>query len=73
MLTPWPHSWVILDKTGLILCSVCLFSFLFGRVHSMGKFPGQGANPHHSSHGSPCSDNARSLTPYATRELQQCG
>ena len=36
----------------------------FGRAHSLGKFPGLGSNPCHSS------DNTRSLTYWATRELQ---
>ena len=36
----------------------------------MYKFLGQGTNPHHSSNLSLCSDNARSLTHCAARELQ---
>ena len=39
--------------------------FFYGCTHSMQKFLGQGSNLHHSS------DNARSLTHWATRELQQ--
>ena len=35
----------------------------------MRKFPGQGLNPHHSSSLSHSSENARSLTHCATREL----
>ena len=38
--------------------------FVFGYTHGKQKFPGQGSNPWHSS------NNARSLTHWATRELQ---
>ena len=47
-----------------------LFLFLFfGLNHSIWNFPGQGLNPHHSSSPSCCSDNTRSLTHCATKEL----
>ena len=46
------------------------FYFLFGSIPAMGKFPSQGLNLHHSSDPSCCSDNARSLTHCAMRELQ---
>ena len=36
----------------------------------MGKFPGQGSNPHHSSNPSTSSDHARSLTRCTLRERQ---
>ena len=42
----------------------------FGHAHGMWKFPDQGLNPQHSSDPNCCSDNARSLTCYATRKLQ---
>ena len=50
---------------------VCRVIFpLFGHTHDIWKFPGQGKNPHHSSNPSHSTDNAGSLTPRATRELQ---
>ena len=45
------------------------FFFFFGFAHSTWKFLGQGRNPCHSRDPSRCSDNARSLTHRATREL----
>ena len=45
------------------------FFFFFGHGHSMWKFPGQGSNPYHISDPSHCSDDTRSLTCCATREL----
>ena len=53
---------------------IILFYFIFiifGRAHSMQKFPGQGLNLHCSSNQSHSSDNARSLTHLATRELPE--
>ena len=49
---------------------VCIFFFFFwpGPWHVE---VGQGSNSHHSSDPSCCSDNARSLTCYATRELRK--
>ena len=49
-----------------------LVVFWGGRGHmcSMRKFPGQKWNLHHSSDLGHCSDNARSLTCYAKKELQ---
>ena len=47
-----------------------LFIYLFGHVCRMWNFLGQGSNPWHSSDLSRCSDNVRSLTHCATRELQ---
>lgn len=48
-----------------------LFSFLVGGYydHGMFKFPNQGSNLCQSSEPSHCSDDARSLTCYTTREL----
>ena len=46
-----------------------LFFFLFGHTCSMRTFLGQGWNLSHSSDQSRSSENARSLTPGATREL----
>ena len=46
------------------------FFFLFGGcTHSMWKLLGQGSNLHHCSDSSHSSDNARSFTCWATREL----
>ena len=42
-----------------------VFFFFFSCTHGMQKFPGQGSDLYHSS------DNARSLTDCATRELQE--
>ena len=47
-----------------------LFIYFFGHVCRMWNFLGQGSNPWHSSDLSRCSDNVRSLTHCATRELQ---
>ena len=49
---------------------VCLG--VFCHACGMWKFSGQGLNPSHSSSLSHCSDNARSLTHYATKELLYC-
>lgn len=38
------------------------FSSFFGHACSMGKFAGEGLNPHHSSDQRSCSDYAGSLT-----------
>ena len=46
--------------------------FFFVRAHGMQKFPGKGWNLHHSSDLSHSSDNTRSLTSQATRELPLC-
>ena len=49
-----------------------LFSFCFlGAVTAAWQFQDQGSNPPHSSDLTHCSDNARSLTCWATRELQK--
>ena len=45
--------------------------YFFDCTCSMWKIPGQGSIPHHSSDPSHCSDNARSLTHWTTRELHQ--
>ena len=45
------------------------FFFLFGHVHGMQKFPSQGLILSHSSDTSPSSDNAGSLTCWATRKF----
>ena len=47
---------------------LCFLGF-GGLASSMQKFPGQGSNLRHSSDPSHCSDNARSFTCSATREL----
>lgn len=46
-----------------------VLSFFSPCIHSMEKFLGQGWNPRHSSDPSCISDNARSLTHWATREF----
>ena len=51
--------------------SLSLFFFFFWLCPQ--KFPGQGSNLCHSSDPSQCSDNARSLTHWATRELPIAG
>ena len=61
------HQWSHLSWHFICLQIVCLF--VFGHAHGMWKFPGQGSNTQHSSDTSHCSDNARSLTHCATREL----
>ena len=45
------------------------FWYFFGHAHGIWKIPGQGSKLHHSSNPSCCSDNAGSLTHWATREL----
>ena len=45
--------------------------FIFGCASGMPKFQGQGLNLSHSSDPSHCSDNAESLTHWATRELPE--
>ena len=52
------------------LVFLLLFWGFFGHAHGIQKFLGQGSNPHHSSNQSYSSDNIRSLTHWATRELQ---
>ena len=47
------------------------FSSLPSDTCSKWKFPGQGSNLHHSSDPNHNSDNARSLTHLATRELSR--
>ena len=42
--------------------SAVLFLFLFGCVHGMWRFPGQGLNPYHSTDPSHSSGSAGSLT-----------
>ena len=51
---------------------IYIYAFFWGGSHTHGiqKFPSQGSNPHHCSNPSYCSDNAGSLTHWATRELQ---
>ena len=59
-----------LKRSGLFwfsCCCCCLF-FVFGHAHSVWKFPSQGLNLPHNSNSSQCSDNARSLTLWATRK-----
>ena len=51
------------------VCLISFFFFYFGHICSTSKFLGQGSNLNHSSNLSWCSDNARSLTQWATREL----
>ena len=46
-----------------------LFCFVFGHTHNMWTFLSQGLNLHHSSDSIHSSDNTRSLTHCATREL----
>ena len=43
--------------------------FFFGHARNIWKFPSQESNPRHSSNQSHSSDNAKSLTCRATREL----
>ena len=45
--------------------------YFFGSTCGIWTFLGQGSNLHHGSNLSCCSDNAGSLTHYATRELPQ--
>ena len=52
-------------------CCLGICLFVFCCTFRMWKFPGQGSNSSHSSDPSHCSDNARSLTRCATRELQR--
>ena len=49
-------------------CLFFLFGF-FGYTRGMWKFPGQGLYLCHSSHPSHCTDNARFLIHWATREF----
>ena len=61
-------------KYTLFLKKIQLFNILFfsfGLAQWMLKFPGQGSDSSHSSDPSHCSDNARSLIHWATRELLQ--
>ena len=51
---------------GCYLGKYFLFLLLFGRTCGMWKFPGQGSNLYHSSNQSRSSDNAGSLTSWAT-------
>lgn len=46
-----------------------LVVFFFWPCHHMQKFLGQGSNPHHSSSPGHCSNNTRSFSCCATREL----
>lgn len=55
-----------LDMSGMF---PYLFLFLFGYTHETWRFLGQGSNLSHSSDLSSCSDNAKSITHGATREL----
>ena len=61
-----------LAKTGtpkrLDFCQMLFIFFFFGYTRGMQKFPGQRANPRHSSDLNCYSDNARSLTCWAIRE-----
>ena len=65
---------VMLETTGEIWKAIFLeITFLFvcfGWACGMQKFLGQGSNQHHSSDPGHCSDNAKSLTCCATKELQ---
>ena len=44
-------------------------TFVFGHARGMWNFPGQGSNLSHSRDPTRCSDDSRSLTRCATREL----
>ena len=59
---------------GLVMWRVCftLFIYLLGCACGMGKISGQGSNQPHSNNPSHSSDNAGSLTHWATRELHMC-
>ena len=52
-----------------ISCVLYFYFLFFDCTHGMWKFPDQGLNLHHSNNLSHCSDNARSLTFLAAREL----
>ena len=52
-------------------CCSLIFVFVFGHVHSMWKFPGQGSNLCLSSRPSCCRGNTGSLTHCTTRELRR--
>ena len=54
----------------ICLLVLLIFFFFFGWALDMWKFPGQGSDQHYSSNLSFCSDNTRSLTSWAKRELQ---
>ena len=58
-------------KHFLVWCFRLSFFFFFGHTHGMWKFSGKGMNPSHSSNPSH-SNNTRSLSHWATRELQVC-
>ena len=61
---------IFIQTLGILLShhpSTCNF---LGQTYGKSKFPAQGLEPCHSSDMSHCSDNARSLTRYTTRELQ---
>ena len=47
-----------------------IFLFFWPHLLYVAKFPGQGSNPCHTNDLHHCSDNTRSLTHHATRELQ---
>ena len=55
-----------------ILIKNFFYFLLFGHIHGMWKFQGQGSNTHQSRDPSHSSDNTRSLTHSATRELLGC-
>ena len=66
MCCPW-------GRECLLFLFVCWLVVVLAAPMACGSFLGQGLNPHHSSHPSCCSDNTRSLTHCATRELQREG
>ena len=73
-LSQWTHPLMEIEDGGAMTTytfslSFCCVSFCFGKAYSTWKFPGRTSNPCHSSNPSHCSDNARSLTNCATREL----
>ena len=75
------YSIVYMSLDSSFLWSICsnlssTFNFLlsfhflfFGCTHNMQHFWGQGSNPHHNYNQSHNSDNARSLTHWATGEF----
>ena len=67
----WEHqsTWSHLILTVLQGDMVIIFIFSFGCAWGVQKFSDQGSNPHHSSNPSHSSENTRSLTCWAAREL----
>lgn len=64
---PVPPTPVLAHVSDISYCFLVFFSF--GHIRGMWKFLDQGSNPHHGSNLSPCTDDAGSLTHYATRDL----